>query len=80
MRGRSGNVDVVPLGEFNPPENQRAETITYYKSYGMDIYNAVLNHPAMEADGVTFEFLFYVQVKYSPGGARASGYSVLFKI
>lgn len=61
VRGPTGNVDVLPLGVFSPPENEHAEIITYYESYEMHIYNAVLNHPGMEANGVTFEFLLMYQ-------------------
>lgn len=67
VRGQSGDVFQLTHSEFSPPENESVKIIRYYQSAERDIYYAVLNHPVMEAEGVTLQslwFVFYVQERY----------------
>lgn len=77
VRGQSGNVFQLTHSEFSPPENESVKIIRYYQSDERDIYYAVLNHPVMEAEGVTLQslwFVFYVQDRYINGRAPIARY------
>lgn len=77
VRFPSGNVGQLTHSEFSPPENEPAKIIRYYQSNERDIYYAVLNHPAMEADGVTLQslwFVLYVPDSYEHGIAPVARY------
>lgn len=77
VRDPSGNVGQLTHSEFSPPGNKPAEIIRYFQSNERDIFYAVLNHPAMEVDGVTlqsFSFVLYVPESNGHGGAVAARY------
>lgn len=77
VRGQSGNVFQLTHSEFSGPENESVKIIRYYQSDERDIYYAVLNHPVMEAEGVTLQslwFVFYVQDRYINGRAPIARY------
>lgn len=77
VRGQSGDVFQLAYSEFSPPENEPVEIIRYDQSDNRDIYYAVLNHPVMEAEGVTLQslwFVFYVRDRYINGHVPIAWY------
>lgn len=69
---KSGTITQISsrkLSPENPYQNKYVDT--FYKGDEDDIYYAILNYPAMEADGITlqsFSFAFYVSEGYDYTG------------